>query len=142
GGTKGNMSFTTYDGRAKVQIAMSDHIVFGPELQVAKSLIDECLNNWSADANANLRTVIYDAFSVNQHGKIDKQRVLGLRRMDIKDETWRRAMQAISDSCRSIGTTRYVRLYERDSQHGAWRQIPLDIASIRDDQVDDDVPTG
>ena len=44
GGAKGNKTLMSYDGLVKVQVQVADHIEFGPELQVAKSLVDECLN--------------------------------------------------------------------------------------------------
>lgn len=50
GGRKGNMTFQTYDGLKKVQVAISENIVFGAELQTAKNLIDECINEWGADS--------------------------------------------------------------------------------------------
>uniref|UniRef100_UPI00226A320F DUF3164 family protein n=1 Tax=unclassified Sphingomonas TaxID=196159 RepID=UPI00226A320F len=43
GGKKGNITLPAYDGRAKVQVAVADQLELGPELQAAKSLIDECL---------------------------------------------------------------------------------------------------
>src|SRR4051794_27059564 len=41
GGTKGNVTLTSYDGLFKVQVQNQDQLTFGPELQVAKALVDE-----------------------------------------------------------------------------------------------------
>ncbi|MCC5966156.1 MAG: DUF3164 family protein [Natronohydrobacter sp.] len=49
GGAKGNKTFMSHDGLYKVQVQVADHIDFGPQLQIAKELIDECLNEWAAD---------------------------------------------------------------------------------------------
>ena len=38
GGSKGNLTFTSYDGLLKIVVAVSDTITFGPELQVAKGI--------------------------------------------------------------------------------------------------------
>jgi hypothetical protein len=43
GGKKGNITLSSYDGCAKLQVAVADQLEFGPELQVAKTLIDDCL---------------------------------------------------------------------------------------------------
>ena len=43
GGKKGNVSLLSFDGKYKVQIAISDTIVFDERLQIAKNLIDECI---------------------------------------------------------------------------------------------------
>lgn len=47
GGKKGNVTLMSFDGKYKVQIAISDNLVFDERLQVAKSLIDECLTEWT-----------------------------------------------------------------------------------------------
>ena len=52
GGAKGNKTLRGVDGLYKVQVQVADHIDFGPELQIAKGLVDECLNEWSASASA------------------------------------------------------------------------------------------
>lgn len=52
GGKKGNMTFTSFDGCLKLQVAVADNIIFGAELQIAKSLIDECLKEWGAELAA------------------------------------------------------------------------------------------
>jgi len=52
GGAKGNTTFQSIDGCKKITVAVADFIDFGPEIQIAKSLIDECLNAWAADSSA------------------------------------------------------------------------------------------
>ena len=114
GGRKGNMTFQTYDGLKKVQVAISENITFGAELQTAKTLIDECINEWGADSRPEIVTLIDHAFQVDKEGKINRNALLSLRRLDIKDETWQRAMQAITDSIRIDGSKLYYRFYERE----------------------------
>jgi hypothetical protein len=54
GGAKGNKTFMSHDGLYKVQVQVADHIDFGPQLQIAKELIDECLNEWAADSRPSI----------------------------------------------------------------------------------------
>ena len=61
--------------------------------------------------------------------RINSSRILGLRRVDIKDERWQRAMDAISESLQVTGTRAYMRVYERDA-HGKYNAIPLDMAAL------------
>lgn len=129
GGKKGNTTFTSYDGTVMVQVAIADHVDFGPELQVAKELVDECLREWSSDANANLRTIVERAFQVDKEGKINRAELLSLRRLDIDDNRWKQAMQAISDAERVIGSKRYLRVYRRPSPDGKWTHVKLDVAA-------------
>ncbi|WP_057465584.1 DUF3164 family protein, partial [Pseudovibrio sp. POLY-S9] len=126
GGKKGNMTLLSYDGTLAVQVAISEHISFGAELEAAKALIDQCINKWSEGANANLQVLVDDAFHVDQQGKISTSRVLSLRRSSIEDPDWLRAMDAISDAVRITGSKTYLRIYERDPMTGLQTPISLD----------------
>ena len=129
GGTKGNITLTSFDGKYKIMIAVNDTIQFSEKLQIAKSLIDDCINKWSADARPELRALINDAFKVGKNGVVNTVRILGLRRLDIKDSTWKKAMDAISESIMVANSKNYLRFYERQND-GDYRQIPLDVASL------------
>ncbi|HJU38896.1 MAG TPA: DUF3164 family protein, partial [Tahibacter sp.] len=129
GGNKGNVSLLSFDGRYRVQRAMAESIVFDERLQAAKALIDECLRDWTEGARNELRTLISDAFRVDQAGNIRTGSVLALRRMDITDERWLRAMQAIGDAVQVVGSKAYVRVYERDA-NGQYQPIGLDITAV------------
>ncbi len=129
GGKKGNIALYSYDGTLKVQIAMSDNIVFDERLQVAKQLIDECVLEWSDSSNDNIKALVKDVFQVDKQGKISIHRVLGLRRIDINDEKWQQAMQAINDSIQVIDTKEYIRCYQTNIDN-KYQQISLDFANI------------
>ncbi|MFB2539049.1 DUF3164 family protein [Acinetobacter sp. c3-l95] len=129
GGNKGNITLYSFDGQYKLVRQCQDYIRFDEKLQAAKALIDECIHDWAADSNDNIKALINDAFQVDKEGKISTGRVLGLRRLNIHDEKWQRAMQAISESIIITGSKDYVRFYERDA-HGKYQPISLDFASI------------
>ncbi len=129
GGKKGNVSLISFDGKYKVQIAIQDNLVFDERLQVAKSLIDECLIEWTADSNDNVKAIIDNAFAVDKEGKINIRRVLSLRSLNITDDKWQKAMTAISDATQVISSKEYIRFYERDD-HGKYNQISLDFANL------------
>ena len=128
GGAKGNLTLSTYDGCERVTIAISDTITFGPELQIAKELVDSCLTRWTEGGNANIRAVVTDAFDVGKEGKLNVSKILGLRRLSIDDEEWKRAMQAITDAVKVNASRSYIRFHERASADSAFVQVPLDIA--------------
>lgn len=129
GGKKGNVTLMSFDGKYKVQIAIQDNLVFDERLQVAKSLIDECLREWTADSNDNIKAIIDNAFAVDKEGKINIRRVLSLRSLNITDDKWQKAMQAISDATQVISSKEYMRFYEQD-EHGKYQQISLDFANL------------
>lgn len=129
GGPKGNVTLTSFDGRFKVMVAVNDTIQFNEKLQVAKQLIDKCIANWSKGANENLRAIVDDAFNVGKSGLVSTSRVLGLRRLDIKDATWKKAMDAITESMQVASSKTYMRFYDRQ-EDGSYKQIPLDVANL------------
>lgn len=130
GGKKGNVTLVSFDGRYKIQRAIQEHITFDERLQAAKGLIDECLREWTADARPEIATIVQDAFRVDQEGNIRTGQVLGLRRLDIQDVRWLRAMDAISDAVQVTGSKSYIRIYERVGDSDQYRAISLDIAGV------------
>lgn len=129
GGKKGNITLFSFDGKYKIVRQIQDNIKFDERLQAAKALIDQCINTWIEDSNDNIRMLINDAFSVDKEGKISTGKVLGLRRMDIKDPQWLKAMDAISDSIIVVDSKAYVRIYERD-ENGKYQPISLDFSNV------------
>lgn len=130
GGKKGNITLLSYDAKFKIQVQISEFITFDERLQVAKSLIDECIHAWSDGANENILALVNDAFQVDKEGKVSTARILGLRRLNIDDIKWLQAMQAIADSMTSVGSKTYIRCYERKTQEDAWKVMSLDFAAL------------
>lgn len=128
GGAKGNKTFMTFDGLKKVTVQVADLIAFGSQLQIAKGLIDECLTEWSAESRVEIRAIISRAFNVEKQGQINRTEILMLLRLDIDDERWQRAMEAIRAAMRVIGSKTYVRCYERNDQSEDFRAVTIDLA--------------
>jgi hypothetical protein len=129
GGKKGNLTLSTYDGKYRLVVAISDTLYFDERLQVAREIIGACLDRWSDGARPEIRMLVNDAFQVDKAGQINTARVLGLRRLAIEDAEWKRAMQAITESIQVSGSKQYLRFYARNDQ-GQYVQIPLDIAAL------------
>lgn len=88
----------TFDGQYKVTREISDLIDFDERLQIAKELVDECLEEWGQTADSKVKTMLADAFQVNKKGRVNVQKVLGLRKFKFEDHRWKEAMEAIADS--------------------------------------------
>ena len=129
GGKKGNVTLHSFDGAYRVNLSMQDTLVFDEGLLAAKALIDECINEWTEGSRSELKTLINAAFQVDKEGNISTARVLGLRRLKIKDEKWQRAMEALSDSLQVHTSKQFVRVYKRDDA-GEYQLVSLDIAKI------------
>lgn len=128
GGTKGNVTLSSYDGTLKVVVQVQDQLSFGPELQVAKTLVDECITAWSEGSNDNIRALVEHAFQVDKEGRINREALFALRRLEIKDAHWQAAMAALGDAIRVIGSREYVRFYERADARSSWEPISINLA--------------
>ncbi|CAM3930825.1 MULTISPECIES: DUF3164 family protein [Pseudoalteromonas] len=130
GGKKGNVTLRSFDHKQKITLQVQESIELGPELLIAKELIDECLNEWSENANENLKLIIEQTFATDKKGKVSVQKVLGLRRLKITDDSgkWQRAMDIIADAIQVIDSTRFIRFYETVGEQE--RAISLDIAKL------------
>jgi hypothetical protein len=128
GGTKGNRTYMSYDGLMKVQIRVADQLEFGPELQQAKVLVDECLTEWSADSRPEIRALITKAFYTDREGQINRSEIFTLLALEIDDERWKEAMRAIKEAIRIVGSKTYQRFWVRDHNEAPWVAITLDLA--------------
>lgn len=128
GGSKGNKTFLSFDGLRKVQVQVADHVDFGPQLQTAKALIDECLVEWTDDARPELRAIVTRAFNTDKAGQVNRSEIFMLLRLEIEDPRWKQAMQAIRDAMRVVGSKTYVRCYQRPTVDAAWEAVTIDLA--------------
>lgn len=128
GGPKGNKTLMSHDGLFKVSVQVADYIDFGPELQIAKELVDECLTEWSADARPEIRAIVTRAFNTDKAGQINRAELFMLLRLDITDPRWLKAMQAIRDAMRVVGSKTYVRCHKRRAADAPWEAITIDLA--------------
>lgn len=129
GGKKGNVTLCSYDGTLKVVVQVQDQITFGPELRVAKTLVDECITEWSEGARSEIRALVEHAFQVDKEGRINRSALFQLRRIEIEDAGWQRAMTALTDAMRVVGSKEYVRFYKRDTPRGKWQAVTIDLAA-------------
>lgn len=128
GGPKGNRTYRTYDNLMQIEVRVADLIDFGPELQIAKALIDECLNEWASDSRAEIRAVITKAFNTEKEGKVNRTEIFMLKRLKIDEERWKAAMAALDAAIRITGSKTYIRIQTRDSIDAPWSSVTIDLA--------------
>ncbi len=129
GGKLGNVTLPSYDGQFRIVRQIAKHLSFDEQLQAAKTLIDECIKEWTEGSPGELQALINDAFQVDKEGRINTGRILGLKRLDIRDPRWRKAMEAIANSLQVTNTKAYVRIYER-RKDGSYKPLSMDMAAI------------
>lgn len=129
---KGNVAFKTYDDCCRVKVAVADILSFGPELQVAKSLIDECIAEWAVGSRDEIRALVEHAFRVDKQGQVNREAIFSLRKIAIEDPRWKSAMQAIGDSVRITGSKTYITFHRRAKPTDVWRLVTIAMASAVD----------
>ena len=125
---KGNRTYMTLDGCVKVSVQISERIAFGPELQVARDLVDECLGEWASGSRQEIRAVVQHAFQVDTEGEISRGAIYSLLHLDIDDKRWKAAMQAIQDAMRVVGSKSYIRVHKRANPEASWEPVTIDLA--------------
>lgn len=130
GGKKGNRTYQTFDGLQKVVVQVQDTVDFGPQLQQAKNLLDECMNEWAADARPEIQAIITRAFNTDKEGKVNRSEIFMLLRLDITDDRWLEAMRAIREAMRVSCSKEYVRFYTRNNPEANWQAISINIAAV------------
>lgn len=126
---KGNVTFTTIDGLVKMQVAVSDRITFGPELQVAQDAFRACIDDWTDGAREELRVLVDSAFQADKEGNVSRDAVFRLLRVTFDDDRWKAGQTAIRDSIRVIGSKAYCRFYVRENHDAQWEAVPVDLAA-------------
>lgn len=129
GGDKGNVRLISFDGRYKIERSMNDYLSFDEGLIAAKALINECLTEWTEGSRPEIRSIVDRAFRHDRDGNVSIGAILQLRRLEINDDRWNRAMQAIGDSLQVVESKAYFRAYEKNAA-GGWDAISLDIAKV------------
>ena len=130
GGTRGNVALFSFDGRYKIQRAVYDCVAPDERVLAAKQLIIDCVNSWAENARPELKTVVSRAFATDKNGSLRLGRLLELRRLDIQDERWRRAMGALDESLQVVGNRTYVRIYERVGDSDEYRPLSLGVSGV------------
>lgn len=126
---KGNVTFTSFCGLMKVQLAVADRLAFGPQLQVARELFDACIADWSEGAREELRVLVDSAFEADKVGQVSRDAVFRLLRVSFDDDRWQRGQEAIKDSIRVIGSKSYCRFYVRSTPEAGWQAVTIDLAA-------------
>ena len=128
-GDKGHATLSTYDGAYRIQVTVAERMEFDERLQVARKLVNNCVRRWARNAKSEIKTLIQDAFKVDKKGRLDAKRILDLRKLEIEDEEWAKAMQAISDSVHTARSKRYLRI-QRRGDDGRFETISLSLAGV------------
>ncbi|KEQ19192.1 hypothetical protein GZ78_04140 [Endozoicomonas numazuensis] len=127
GGKKGNTELLSFDGRYKIEIKNRPVIGLSEQAEAAKELIDRYLDRVTEGSSGELRKLVMHAFRKDSKGSLSQSRIIGLRSMDIQDEDWQTAMQALTDASFVKTTVTYILVRERVGDTDEWQVVPLSL---------------
>ncbi len=129
GGEKGNRSYLSYDGLWKIEVRVQPRIGYSSEMQSAKALFDECMREWSADAPAELRSIVTNAFDVDREGQINRANVDILLNVESENPRFREGQRALREAEYTISSKEYVRFSMRPDCRSKWQAVTIDLAN-------------
>ena len=129
GRQKGNLTLYSFDGKYKVVRSFADRIVFNEAAKSAEALFKECVLEWGNGADPKLVTLVNYALRLTNKAICRRPKSMVCFCLNIQDEKWQRAKQAIMDSMNVAYSKGYIRVYERIGNTDAYKAIPLDIAA-------------
>lgn len=127
GGTEGNMTFTTFDRKFRLQLAIQKTIGLGPELQIARQKMLEAVDSYPPEAN-DLKTIVLGTFFPTD-GHVQVAKVLELRTYKVDNPLWNEGMAIVDKAIEVLSRKKQIRLYIRNEQ-GKYDGVPLDIAAL------------
>jgi hypothetical protein len=128
---KGNITLYNFDRSLKVEVSVHEQIVFDEGfIQLAKTKIDEILEDGLSGAKDFVKPLVMDAFS-RSGGQLDTKRVLALRKYEdrIRDPRYAEAMKHINNAIRRPSSRQYFRVWAKDAK-GDYKDIQLNFSSI------------
>ena len=130
GGKKGNTRLESFDGRYKIEICRQDRTSLNEKVKAAEELFDRYLDRLTEGSSRELRKLVMNAFKKDKDGNMRQSEIVRLRSMDIEDDDWQQAMQALNDACYVTGTSVYIRVYERDEEADDWKPVHLSLPAV------------
>lgn len=131
-GGRGNVSFKSYDGLLKVEISVQDYVEYGPELQIAKALMDDYIHEVSEGVPDEVKALLNHAFEVDKAGKVNREALYTLRRLEIDHPIYQRAMEAVKDSQRVESSRQFIRISTRPSTTENFKSMQINLANAED----------
>lgn len=127
---KGAITLTSLDGKYKVEIASNTIREFNENINVAKEVLDEYLDEELASAGVSndLRVLVSDAFRLRQ-GELDFRAIWNLTKLDIRAEKFAKAVEIIKESIVTREGQPSLRVYIKN-KNGGYTYLPTDFATL------------
>lgn len=132
-GWKGNILLYNFSQNLCIERRIDESISFDERLQMVKTTIDKWIGQKLKDTDPTLSKVIAQAFSVDKQGRINTAMLLKLKRIDIQDAEWKKAMQLLDDSIfvKSSKMALRFRMKGTKNPDNGWTEISLNFNDIQ-----------
>lgn len=132
-GWKGNILLYNFSQNLCIERRIDETVSFDERLQMVKTTIDKWINNMLKDTDPTLSKVVAQAFSVDKQGRINTAMLLKLKRIDIQDAEWKKAMQLLDDSIFVKSSKMALRFRSKDLSvpEGGWVEVSLNFNDIQ-----------
>ena len=131
-GWKGNIILYNFSQNLCIERRINETISFDERLQMVKTTIDKWLNERLRNVDEVVAKLISQAFSVDKQGRINTTMLLKLKKLDIKDKEWVKAMEMLDDSIfvKSSKMALRFRSKNTDVPEGSWSEFILNFNDI------------
>lgn len=127
GGTKGNVTFYSFDREWQVELAKADRLTFGPEIQAARAALERWVKE--TEGAPELKMIINRAFGLDEEGQVRANELFRLMSYEMPGAAWAQAMDALRASIQVAGKAEYLRVRRRNRE-GRYDLVPLSLASL------------
>lgn len=127
-GETNSFSMTSICGRFKVQCDVDQGVAVNECAGAAKTLLDECLADWSAGGKPQAVALLANTFRPTRNGKLSLTRLFDLLRNRnlpefVGEEKFQRLCDALESAIQTTGKRRYIRFYARRTPADKWEHV-------------------
>lgn len=109
---------------AKKKLALNDNY-----FSSAKALLLECVKDWTAQNNAEVKSIVQKIITPDARGRISLYQIIYLANIKSQDERFIRAQNLIKKSLTTQKIQPYLRVYQKN-ERGRWEQIVLNFSAL------------
>jgi hypothetical protein len=126
---KGNVSFTTVDGKLKVERAINDKIEANSGVEAARQIFEQYASVLETQSGEDAKEFIRSYFKLNKDQYVTSN-LIDLCNKNVSHPLYKQARAALQEALFVSSSKAYVRFYVRNENDDSWEPMPLQFSSI------------
>lgn len=126
---KGNVAFTTFNGKYRVERAIQEKIEYNATIEVARQTFDQYVEVLEQQSGSDAKAFIQAAFSMKDN-QFNVAKLVDLCNKNIDHPLYKKATTALREALFVGSSKAYLRFYIRNEQDDSWTAMPLQFSSI------------